>query len=419
MLRKFLWNRQYDPAPTDTGGAQGAILKAINELSEKHSQQIQAVKTEHEASVKALREDLETEKAKAQKAEGKVTELEQKMGQMKLTGPEFESFFSALKKALQTGADQYKAGNRNIEIDVKAAITSADFTNDATGNNRVIAPTVEQGINRTPKRKPFIRQEAFNGTVTTGDSVTWTEKVGETGQPIPLAELDAYPEVKSSYQQFSTPVKKIGGMTKVSEEKLQDVDWMMNEIQFELLQRHDLVVDSQILSGDGTGNNLKGVLAYATAFAAGSFAAKVSKANRFDVLRVAYNQIVTAQFQPTCICLHPTDISFMELEKDANGQYVMPPFVAANGMTIKGLEVIENTGITEGDFLMCDSTKLGVFSKGGAVLEIGRDGNDFSTDQVSVKLRERLAVRVKGRDTAAFVKGTFATAITAIDKPAV
>jgi hypothetical protein len=73
--------------------------------------------------------------------------------------------------------------------------------------------------------------------------------------------------------------------------------------------------------------------------------------------------------------------------------------------------------MTEGTFLIGDGSRLGVFAKGGAVLEIGRDGSDFSTDQVSVKLRERLAVRVKGRDYAAFVYGTFSTAKTAISIP--
>jgi HK97 family phage major capsid protein len=174
------------------------------------------------------------------------------------------------------------------------------------------------------------------------------------------------------------------------------------------------VVDTQLFNGNGTGKNLKGVLQYAPAFDAGSFAGSVEDPTRADVLRVAYNQIIIALFRPTAICLHPTDVAKMELEKDANGNSVIRSFVAANGLTIKGLPVIENIGVAEGSFLIGDFSRMGVFAKGGVVLEIGRDKDDFSTDQVTVKLRERLACRIKGRDLKAFVKGTFNTAIAAI-----
>ena len=390
-------------------------------ISEKSKKDIE---TQFTALTEKMNKASEEQKAALQKQydelKGQFDEFNKKAAEMlKLggTGGQQKSFNEILKEGLEEGVKKYAEKGGNIEIVLKTAITGANFTNDTTNNTRVIGEQREVGINKAPKRTPWVRSLAFNGTASS-DTISWTEKVSESGNPIALAELDAYPEETSSYQQFSTQVKKIGGMTKVSEEKLSDVEWMMNEIQSELLQRHDLVVDTQLLSGAGTGNNLKGILQYAPAFAAGDFALKVVSPNRADVLRVAYNQIIIALFQPTFIALHPTDIAFMELEKDPTTlQYIMPPFVAANGMTIKGLPVVENTGITAGTFLMGDATRLGVFAKGGAVLEIGRDGNDFSTDQVTVKLRERLAARIKGRDVNAFVQGTFSTAITAITKP--
>jgi HK97 family phage major capsid protein len=356
----------------------------------------------------------DAEEVKSLRAE--VKELKAAKGSS-FGAPEVKSFSVQLKEAIEAGAKQYAEKGGNIEIQLKTAITGSNFTNDTTNNTRVIGEQREAGINKLPQRSPFVRELAFNGSASS-DTISWTEKVSESGVPITLAELDTYPEETSSYQQFSTQVKKIGGMTKVSEEKLSDVEWMLNEIQSELLQRHDLVVDTQLLSGTGLTTNLKGVLEYAQTFAAGSFAVLVPNPNRADVLRVAYNQIVIEQFQPNAIVMHPTDVAWMELEKDATtSQYILPPFVSANGMTVKGLPVVVNTGITAGTFLMGDFTRLGVFAKGGAILEIGRDSNDFSTDQLTVKLRERIAARIKGRDVKAFVKGTFSTAITAIRKP--
>lgn len=406
------------------------LIKQLEELNQKATAAIDAQKKAEEKAEKATsdiaaaKKEAEEAKQKAEEITKSYTALKAEVDQIKLDSAKLEgqfqkageSFNTILKKGLEEGIKQFKEKGGMQEIQLKTAITSSNFTNDSTNNTRVIGEQREAGINKAPKRSPFVRELAFNGSATS-DTISWTEKTGESGVPIPLAELDAYPEETSSYSQFSTQVKKIGGMTKVSEEKLADVEWMMNEIQQELVQRHDIVVDVQLLSGSGAGNNLKGLLEYAPEFAEGSFAAAIDNANRADVLRCAYNQIVTALFQPTFIALHPTDIAFMEMEKNDNGDYILPPFVSANGMTVKGLPVVENTGITEGTFLMGDGSRLGVFAKGGATLEIGRDGSDFSTDQVTVKLRERLAARVKGRDYNAFVQGTFTTAIAAINKP--
>lgn len=388
-------------------------------LDEKAKKQVELQMKSIEASITKAKDEAKAEmQVKFDELKEQFNTLNAKAAEMLKTGAgggQTKSFNEELKDGLTKGVKAWKEKGGNIEMQLKTAINTANFTTDASGSGNVIPAFREIGINKAPKRKPFIRPLAFNGT-TTSDTVSWTEKVSESGVPINLAELAAYPEETSNYQQFSTAVKKIGGITKVSEEKLEDVDWMMNEIQAELVQRHDLVVDSQILSGDGTGQNLKGVLTYATAFAAGAFAAGVQAASIVDVLRVAYNQIVVALFEPNFIAMHPTDMALVELLKDSQNRYILPPFVSADGNMIKGLPVIENIGITQGTFLMGDSSRLGVFAKGGAVLEIGRDGSDFSTDQVTVKLRERLAVRIKGRDLAAFVKGTFATAITAITK---
>lgn len=400
------------------------IVKQLDELNKKADEAVKAqekAQKEADEKIKAAKDEAEAAKKEAAEAKAKSENLEKEVNQIKLDSAKFQnnqpkSFKSELKESLEKGIADYRAKGGLVEVQMKAAIQTSDFTNDSTNNTRVIGEMREAGINKLPKRTPWLRQLAFNGSATS-DTISWTEKVSETGNPIPLAELDTYPEEKSAYQQFSTQVKKIGGTTKVTEEKLSDVEWLMNEIQAELVQRHDLVVDTQLLSGDGTGANLKGLLEYVTDFAAGSFAAKVADANKADVLRVAYNQIIIEHFNPSAIVLHPSDVAFMELEKNANGDYILPPFVSANGMTVKGLPVIENVGIGEGNFLVGDFSRLGVFAKGGAMLEIGRTGNDFITDQVTVKLRERLAVRVKGQDLKAFVYGDFDSAIAAIDKP--
>jgi hypothetical protein len=328
---------------------------------------------------------------------------------------EKKSLGEVLKDAYVEGLEKFKAqGSRGmveVEINTKA-ISDSNITGDIPQAMR------EAGINKTPKQAITARALMFNGT-TDSPVVDWIEKVNETGVPIFLAELDAFPEEETDYQVFNTPVKKIGGMTKVSEEKLEDITWMSNEIRAELVERHEIEVEKQLLNGDGLGNNLAGLIpTYAQAFVApAAFALNVANANRTDALRVAIVQIRLAQFAPNYIMLNPVDVASMELEKGADGHYVIPPFRTADGMTVKGISVIETTEIAEDNFLVGDFSKGGVFVRRSPRLEIGLDGTDFSTDKRTVKLSERLAFRVKGRDVQAFVKGDFTTAIAAILKP--
>ena len=117
-------------------------------------------------------------------------------------------------------------------------------------------------------------------------------------------------------------------------------------------------------------------------------------------------------FNANYVILNPDDADALDLTKDANGQYVLPPFRSADGTTIKGARVIENVGIAAGDFLVGDFSKLHIGTQGGVEIEMtNSDGNDFSADILTVKLRRRIASYVRTNDNGAFQTGTIATVI--------
>lgn len=398
------------------------IEKLVEGIEAKQTELSKAIETKAGAEViEALKQEVKDIAAKSLET---VKELEEKAITL---GEEVEtlknsqnqvttkkSLTEVVKETYIKGLEEWKKGGKkgmvSLPLDLKA-IDSSNITGDIPQAMR------EAGINKTPKEGTVIRSLIFNGT-TSSDVVDWIEKVGETGAPLTLAECDAIPEEETDYEVFNTNVKKIGGMTKVSEEKLEDIDWMMSEIRSELIERHDILVDNQILAGDGLTTNLKGILEYAIAFTpSASFALLVAEPNKADVLRVAIAQIRAAEFNANVIVMHPDDVASMELEKASDGHYILPPFRSVDGLVIKGVRVVESTKVVLDDFLVMDASKAAAFVRRSPRLEIGLDGNDFSTDKRSVKLTERLAFRIKGRDLPAFVKGDFTTATAAILKP--
>lgn len=221
----------------------------------------------------------------------------------------------------------------------------------------------------------------------------------------------------------SKEVKKITSYIKVSKEMLDDVAFIESEIRTSLMELVALKMDSQVLAGDDTGNNLKGILEYAQAFSAGQFANAVDFANRFDVIRVAYNQIViasggdsnfAANFIPNYLVVHPTDQAFMELTKDENGQYILPPFLSASGMEIKGVKVIISPYMTQGDFLLGDFTKSNVKIREDATISVGLENDDFTKNLVTILCEMRGVHYIKSNHVNAFVTGTWSTAVAAL-----
>ena len=145
---------------------------------------------------------------------------------------------------------------------------------------------------------------------------------------------------------------------------------------------------------------------------------RVANANLYDVIRVALTKISVAgkgQYMANYVILNPQDADELDLTKDSQGQYVLPPFRSADGTTIKGARVIENTGITAGTFLVGDFRKLHIGTKGGVEIEMtNADGTDFVKDILTVKLRRRVASYVRINDNGAFQTGTIATVKAAL-----
>jgi HK97 family phage major capsid protein len=264
-----------------------------------------------------------------------------------------------------------------VKLDVKAAGTMTIAGNYSGGT--VGLSDLETGLTRIQRRAPFMRQ-LVNTRGTTSKYVVWIEQAnadpGVAGQ---TAEGTEKTQTDFDLVERSSEVKKTTAYIKVSKEMLADIPFMQGEINGELMELVELKLDEQILLGDGTGNNLSGIDSVATAFAAGTFALSVPSANNSDVLRVAISQIANANFSANYILLNPADAAAMELTKDTNGQYTYPVFVNEAGMSVKGIPVIENPGVTAGDFYVGDFTKSNLRIREEMNVQVGYVNDDFTS----------------------------------------
>ena len=303
-----------------------------------------------------------------------------------------------------------------VALDVKAVGTMT-LTNNYTGGT-VALTQLESGVARIQRRKPFLR-ELVNSAGTTSKYITYIEQSSPEGGAGMTAEGALKSQADFDLVERQAIVKKVTAWIKVSKEMASDLPFMQGEINTELVELVQLKLDEQILSGDGLGDNLVGILTNAVAFSAGGFALSVVAPNEADVLRVAVNQIEAENFVANYIVLHPEDSAKMELIKTTQGEYTYPMvYVNANGETrIKGIPVVTNTGVTAGTFLVGDFTKSNLRIREDLNIQVGFVNDDFTKNLFTILCEARATHYVKTNHYKAFVKGSFATAKSALLKP--
>ena len=301
----------------------------------------------------------------------------------------------------------------DLDFLVKTTSEGGSLTDD------VIEPQRTDTLERDPVRQVFIESICTSVPNMTSDNLSYVETTNESGAPLPTAELNATPAKDFEFTEFKAPLKKIGVHNKHSVEILKDAPQLVAAIKGWLNEDVNIVTDDQLLNGDGTGNNLLGVFSLASTLDVAAVGAKrVADANLYDVIRVAITKAAVAgkgKFMVNYVLLNPDDADALDLTKDANGQYVLPPFRSADGMTIKGARVIENTGIPAGEFLVGDFRKMVVGTQGGVdVTMTNSDAEDFTKGIITVNMTRRVASYVKTNNNGAFWTGDIAAVIAAL-----
>lgn len=317
-------------------------------------------------------------------------------------------------EAVKKGFAALKNGtSKSFEFQFKA-LSELNSIDDET-----ILEDRQTEITRDPVNTPFIEELATSGT-TASNRITWVEVLTETGTPATTAELAKFPEKDYTFGVVSADVYKVAVMSKASNEILEDAPQLVSFVRNALVEDLQIEFDKLLLSGDGV-NKFTGILTTAPEFTGGALAGTIEAgtANKFDVLRAAIYEIKAAgkgKFLPTAICLNSADAAELDLEKGEDGHYIMPPFTTSDRTTIKGVRVIENEMITAGTFLVGDFRKLNVANRRGLALQVSTENvDDFEKDMITMRLSRRAASYVRTNHVGAFITGTFADAITALE----
>lgn len=276
------------------------------------------------------------------------------------------------------------------DLRMKATLTTATTdTNGAVGagsDRQRLA-----GIITGPERRMTIRDLLTQGQMSEA-SISWIQETGFTNGAGMVAEGAAKPASDVKLAEQTSTAKVIAHWMKVSRQALDDVDQLRGHIDGRLLYGLALKEEGQLLNGDGTGQNLNGLVSQSTAFS-GAFVPEASTA--IDTMRLAMLQAVLAEYPATGHVMNPIDWARIELTKDANESYIIGNPQGTISPTLWGLPVVATQSMTVDKFL------TGAFSMGAQVwdrwdarVEVGYENDDFTKNLVTILAEERLALTV-------------------------
>jgi len=231
-----------------------------------------------------------------------------------------------------------------------------------------------------------------------------------TPMGIASPQIESSPKVENAvaFTAYSERVKTLATWIPASKQILDDFAELAGYLETTLPFYVDLAEEIQLLSGDGTGENLHGLIPQAASFNTTLLPPPSAGWQRIDVIGRAIQQINSAnEIDPTFVILNPKDWWSLRLTKDSYGRYILGDPQMIGSANVFGLNVIWTPSMPVGSFLVGSGSPVAseIRDRMSMQVEISTEHMDFFVKNlVAIRAEKRLALVVKRG--ASFVTGT-------------
>jgi HK97 family phage major capsid protein len=399
-----------------------ALQEAIELKQNEQTKLINDLKTSHVAQIDTIVKKLDKSEADLKLLSDSYNALELKMKDQKLDGRP-ENPFAEMKKIMTDPAELAKlkkGGQRTFEV--KATMDEETYLGAGTTNlsTSVVLPFREFGVSKAPDRRTTLLDLVSRAPIN-ANRISWVERTARTNNLDTAAHASVvqgatYLASDYTYNQKFSQVEKIGQYVKVTAEALEDWDQLYATIQDELFTAVERAIELEIYSGTGTSPQLKGITTVCTAYTLTTEITGVVTPNIFDAARAALAQLAIANFYgPFTVVVNPADGAKMDMPKNADGQYLLPPFIGLDRRIISGAKVVESNLVTAGYMLVGDFNKDKLFMRRGVEIKIwDQEASDAIFDLKTITASVRCVNRLTIPDYSAFVYDAIDDIVTAI-----
>jgi HK97 family phage major capsid protein len=278
-----------------------------------------------------------------------------------------------------------------------------------------------------PARRPLRVRDLMVTIPTSSNSIEYVRRNVFTNNAAPQApgapstaigagEMQNKAQSNITYELVSAPVRTFAHWVPASRQILQDAPALQGLIDTELVYGLDLVSDAQILNGDGTNQNLTGLMVDAGVTVVAPDSATATAAARPQAMLEHIRKAITAMqlqeyYNVSGVVLNPTDWATIELAKGTDGQYIWASVASGAEERVWRVPVVITNAMTVGRFLLGDWT-IGakLFDREQANVRVSEShASMFIQNAVAVLAEERYAMSIP--HPKAFARGVFPTLV--------
>lgn len=410
-------------------------LKELSDLIKKSSEAMQTASDNHAAEIKKLGSASEETKTALQKAvdgqvelKGLIDKFEEKLVTLELeakrvreAGPVEAKSLGQLftKSEIYAGMKSSQRGNGS-----PVTIERKDITSLAASAGALIRPDRDPEIYRNPSRPTRIRDlipaiPTASGSVEIMRQNVFTNNAAPQGTVAAQGGGEFVAKAKSeiTWELITATVKTIAHWVPASRQVLADAPMLAALIDLELTYGLDLESDNQLLIGDGTGQNMTGLMVDAAVSTVGELASGTAAADvpsaMIDHIRSAITKCQTFEYyNMNGLILNPVDWEILETAKATDGHYLMIQFPSEGaGDRMWKVPVVVTNAMPADNFLLGDFTMgAKIYDRESVEVRVSEShGTYFVENGVAVLAEERYVMTVNRPK--AFCKGLFTVAV--------
>ncbi|WP_347139441.1 phage major capsid protein [Paracoccus sp. SSK6] len=347
----------------------------------------------------ALKQAFDKLEKKVEDLDASNLDIEQRLGSRRPGGGDDPRQTLGMAVANHEGVKGFVKGT--MSFTVQNAITSGSAS---AGTLKV--PQRDTEIVGLPRRQFFVRDLLSRNTTTT-DLIQYAKLKTRTLNAGMVAEGGLKPESNLEWELAEAAVRTIAHWIHVARQTMDDIPQLQGEIDNELVYGLDLVEENQILSGDGTNQNLSGLITNASDYL-GTY--EPAGSSRIDRLRFSLLEASLAGYPADGMVLNEIDWALIETTKDNEGRYIFANPLQLAGPVLWGRPVVPTTEIAADHFL------TGAFKVAATiydrmdteVLISSEDRDNFVKNMLTVRAEKRLALAIKRAK--ALIYGQFSAA---------
>lgn len=262
-----------------------------------------------------------------------------------------------------------------------------DLSSDAASAGSLAEPQRYPQVVAAPDRADRVRDLMSVQSIQT-NSVEYVEETGFTNNAAIVPEGGLKPESDLTFELKSENASTIAHAVRASRQILADATQLQAYINQRLTYGIKLVEDQQLLYGDGTGDNLRGVLTHPDR----QQYARIAGDTKIDAIRRAATKAELAEYPADGVVMHQIDWEDIELQKGSDGHYIWITVTQGGQQRLFRMPVVATQAIQQGQAAVGSfSMASTLWDREQASIRVSEHHGDvFLRNQVVILGEERL-----------------------------